>query len=654
MTKQFVLALGLLATTFAEAQPIKAVQLDLARQIETVEFVKEFSRRVAAAGYNTIFFYIEDRIRTETYPWISPEESYTVTQVKEMVDEAISYGLDVIPVLSPFGHVDRFLRHHEMMKYAEIKDGTRGRFSDQPSMFCPEDPAVQAWVEKYITEVAALFPGENFHFGFDEMDDLGFCPRCRELKREVGLAGLHLRGIEWAHRLARKLGKRMWIWTDFFSFFPEDFAKLPRDVIVCVGSYCPDMDRNGIRNNFGGRERCDLAAFAHDLGLEVVTIPWYNVENIRAIRDYSAKNSVEGQLFTQWELYDEFHGWHFPRVLAVAELWGRETSVVNDTWINAGVKAAFPSADARLRGAVAAVLAEENFWFDPPVYSDCADRSYPRAKILAWRTLLDILRAAPSHPGVGEVPVHPLSEEGLLDDLATRVEMSILCAEARNMGGRLVFPDRTAAETHVVKRLVADGERRWNELVARRLAQWKAWRPGPLTQEIKSLHASYGEFARAIGAVPDQAQQTEWLLETEVLMTDVYGIPYWKVEGRFGDEWRELASGAWKPRVGDDPHLVKKHVLSLDEPPSTLRIVHHGYGAGFLNHVSMRNRSRRIVPVRVLATHGNVRDVECLTSDDYRPARFGDPDCTAAMLDPELAKQEASVELQMGNAKFVK
>ena len=43
---------------------IRAVQLDLARQMESMEFLKGFIDFIAENHYNTLFLYLEWRVRT--------------------------------------------------------------------------------------------------------------------------------------------------------------------------------------------------------------------------------------------------------------------------------------------------------------------------------------------------------------------------------------------------------------------------------------------------------------------------------------------------------------------------------------------------------------------------------------------------------------
>ena len=65
---------------------LKAVQMDLARQIEPLDRVLEFFDLAQRCGYNAVVLYLEDRIRTESYPYAAPAEFYTPEEIRRMVD----------------------------------------------------------------------------------------------------------------------------------------------------------------------------------------------------------------------------------------------------------------------------------------------------------------------------------------------------------------------------------------------------------------------------------------------------------------------------------------------------------------------------------------------------------------------------------------
>ena len=269
------------------------------------------------------------------------------------------------------------------------------------------------------------------------------------------------------------------------------------------------------------------------------------------------------------------------------------------------------------------------------------------AKLPYWRTAVEDLRAAPSHPGVGPVPADPLSEPALLDDLAVRSEMTLLCFDAMESARYLADPARQPDVSRAEKARLGRMLARWNELAVRREEQWKAWRGNAGSELKERLHASLPKLVDKMLKVPDAAPDSEWIFEADVAMIDTHGAPNYVVEGRFGTEWRKIASGNWKPSNGGPSYSPKLLQASFVGRPDALRITQKGYGAGALCHVSLRNRSTRLVPASVLAVSGRVRDAVNLLTDDFRETRFGDPDCTAAVLDPRLATLESSVTLSL-------
>ena len=93
---------------------IRAVQLDLARQMESMEFLKGFIDFIAENHYNTLFLYLEWRVRTKTFD-IGKKDGYSAEELKEIIEYAETRGIDVIPGLAALGHAELIL---EQKKYA--------------------------------------------------------------------------------------------------------------------------------------------------------------------------------------------------------------------------------------------------------------------------------------------------------------------------------------------------------------------------------------------------------------------------------------------------------------------------------------------------------------------------------------------------------
>jgi len=137
---------------------LRAVQLDLARQMETVEFICQFIDFIADQGFNTLFLYLEWRVRTRTFD-LGAANGYDANEIKTIVDHAAARGVDVIPGIASLGHHDLIFADTTYHKFCELRNDVEGRHGGSPKMeFCPSLPEAKEFLCRYICEVAALFP----------------------------------------------------------------------------------------------------------------------------------------------------------------------------------------------------------------------------------------------------------------------------------------------------------------------------------------------------------------------------------------------------------------------------------------------------------------------------------------------------------------
>ena len=143
---------------------IRAAQLDLNRQKETMEFIRFYIDFLADNGYNTLLLYIAWRIKMNSHPYPTTEEAYTIDELKEIVDYAFKKGLKVIPTTN-LTFVNSLTRYPEMADMLE--DGTRF-WGSKRGNFCLSNPKVYRFIEDYLSELAEAVPSEYFHIGGDE------------------------------------------------------------------------------------------------------------------------------------------------------------------------------------------------------------------------------------------------------------------------------------------------------------------------------------------------------------------------------------------------------------------------------------------------------------------------------------------------------
>ncbi|MBR2905024.1 MAG: family 20 glycosylhydrolase, partial [Lentisphaeria bacterium] len=75
---------------------LRIAQLDLARQMETVPLIKNFIDLLAQFDYNTLFLYVEWRVRTKAFD-IGKEEGYSAGELKEIISYAAKKKIMIIP-----------------------------------------------------------------------------------------------------------------------------------------------------------------------------------------------------------------------------------------------------------------------------------------------------------------------------------------------------------------------------------------------------------------------------------------------------------------------------------------------------------------------------------------------------------------------------
>ena len=87
---------------------IIAFSIDLARQKERVDFVKNQMAFCKDNGYNTILLYLEAVVRTSVTEFFDNEDSYSLQEIADLVNYGESIGLDVVPAFETLAHMEKF------------------------------------------------------------------------------------------------------------------------------------------------------------------------------------------------------------------------------------------------------------------------------------------------------------------------------------------------------------------------------------------------------------------------------------------------------------------------------------------------------------------------------------------------------------------
>ena len=640
---------------FCEAGPweVRAVQLDLARQMETVPFVKGYLRFAKESGFNTVVLYLEGRVKTKSFPFRKDEESYTPDEMREVVAEAERLGIDLVPVVSVLGHAENFFGYPEMDGLSEEREGP-GRFpwAKNKCTFCHSLPGTREFLEKYLAEMFEIFPGKNFHVGLDESFNTGFCPLCRPKMEKDGLGALYGDVIAWAHGFLAKHGRRMWMWDDFFEYFPERIYDIPRNVVRCNWEYSNDVSLNrGPYGHFAERFRKNWLGWYERLGADGLVCPWRDPVNIDLMTRYGDSVNVHGGLVTQWEMSCNFHGIVMPTIRATGKWWSRGVRTTSlSEMMDESIAELFPELNATERGAVKVLLDTARRVYPPVDDLKWYRNGFPRGeKTDAERLAVSILKASALHPGEGEVNPDPFSSAAMLDDLVAQAELNLHWDFFSSVAPRMLGVKRDPAEMKRLKDRIRGVRPDIERLQKRRVAQENAWRPKCRPNWMKLPPNALRSTADRFLALPEEtAKDDEWQIELNFMLPDYHGIVTWNIYALVdGKRERIVKDGGWKPEEGERSYFERTIPVKLAKKPTALRIVYTGYSEAGLAYVALANRSGRLVPDGVTRTEGLVRDPAQVLEDTVAAAYFGDPRGREQMLQPKRGAPRCVMELSL-------
>lgn len=650
-----ILAAMLSLAGFAEVPfGVRAVQLDLARQMETVAFIKGFFKFAKDSGYNTIVLYLEGRVKTKSFPFRTDTDTYTPDQMREVVAEAASLGIDIVPVVSVLAHAENFVGCKEMQHLSEERE-TPGRFGGCGKMtFCHSLPETRAFLEGYLKEMFEIFPGKNFHVGLDESFNTGFCPICAPKMEGDGLGIIYMDVIDWAHGFLARNGKRMWMWDDFFEFFPERVKNVPKNVVMCNWEYSPDVSaERGPHGHFGERYRRDWVREYAERGVDSMVCPWSNVVNIERMSAYGEKAGASGALLTQWEMSAMFHSAALPVVRAVGRWWSSDIRMKSfDATLDIALAEIFPMLTDEERIAVKVLLYDcRRLRTSSDVLSYLGFKERPERRT-AEELAVKTLKASSLKPLSGDVPADPFSPAAILDDIVAQAEQKNHWDFFASIAPKLVSVRRMPEDVAAAKEEVRKREEGIAALCERRCAQEAAWRldcsPNGACAPFDALIA----MSKNVLAMDEtSAEDDEWQLEFEFVLPDFHGRPVWSVYAQVDDKWVELIKEKiWKPNPGENAYFERIVPLSvrLKTAPKALKVVCEGYGEAGLAHVALANRFVRFVPTGLASATGLVRSAENILEDTVSAAWFGDARTREQMLHPFRGKVESAITLSIG------
>lgn len=625
----------------------RAVQLDLARQMETVDYIREFTDFISGYNYNVLVLYLEGKIRTRSFPYPSEEHSYTVEQMKEVVANAGKKGVEVVPVISTLGHAELFLRHPELAQLAELREGRHGRFSDSEDVFCPSLKQTYGFLEQYLTEIADIFPSQYLHAGCDEVWDMGVCGLCRDrAEGEEGESGIFAKHMTDIHAIiSGKLNKKMIMWDDMFELYPAALDVIPRDVIMCCWNYDNLVDLPTA--HFLNRYREDTFAKYDKMGFTYIFAPSDGMSrNVRTFSEYAARHNALGGLLTTWEKSNRFLYENYPTIAFAGRLWDHPEAGNAEELFEECIKNIFGIDDPRFLDSIKA-LKDIKAW--PEMTTPKSFLRGPVSELEFERTrLFEVLAGALE--GYGGKIKTPLGRDVFEDILIylkrERVQHKLRVIVPGFYEPYHEGPGRKQKLKSELRRCLTQIQ----EIARARKEQWERYRKGIVPCHVESF---YEEFKNNIARLCDEAEEAG-LLTVYYFLPERYSAQkvalFLKYDGE--RDWQEVDEGVFKPICDGEPFYCISCPVSDTRIPKAVRIETWGYGGQGFTFLKVVSGAGSFVPVSIRNVEGQVSNPENLLVDDLKWCFMGEKDTKRACCNRGLADARHSLEILLASVVF--
>jgi hexosaminidase len=210
--------------------PWRGLLVDAGRHFEPVEVIERTLDGMAAVKLNVLHWHLSEdqgfRVESLRYPLLQGKGSdglfYTQSQIRDVVAYARDRGIRVVPEFDMPGHATSWF-----IGYPRYASGT-GPYEIQRTWgvfdptFDPTRESVYLFIDRFIGEMAALFPDPYWHIGGDEVNGVEWDanPRIRAFRRVHHFADDAALQAYFNQRLSRILtlhGKRMVGWDEILN-----------------------------------------------------------------------------------------------------------------------------------------------------------------------------------------------------------------------------------------------------------------------------------------------------------------------------------------------------------------------------------------------------------------------------------------------------
>ncbi|MBQ6846162.1 MAG: family 20 glycosylhydrolase [Oscillospiraceae bacterium] len=283
-----------------------STMIDVSRcAVLTVSGAKRIIDYLAVMGYSMLMLYTEDLIELPDYKYFGYMRGrYTANELRAIDDYAWQYGIEAIPCIECYGHMEKYLMWPEA-----------NPIKDMPKILLAREEKTFEFLEKLISTASSCFRSKRIHIGMDEATNMG---RGQFLTRHgyVHPSRIFTEYLERLVQITDKYGLKPMMWSDMYfrvpssngRYYNEDtivppevISKVPEGVELVFWHYGeePGCDDYMLKKH---KEFNRKIIFAGGLWGWIGHFPEnnYTLESVRCSLSACRKHNVKEAMATVW------------------------------------------------------------------------------------------------------------------------------------------------------------------------------------------------------------------------------------------------------------------------------------------------------------------------------------------------------------------
>ncbi|HEV7903134.1 MAG TPA: family 20 glycosylhydrolase [Pyrinomonadaceae bacterium] len=320
--------------------PWRGLLIDVGRHWQPIEVIKRNLDGMAAVKLNVLHLHLTEdqgfRIETKTFPKLYQSGSdnlyYTQDEVREIIAYARERGIRVVPEFDIPGHTTAWFVGHPELASAPGPYQIERRYGVHDAAMDPTREETYKFLDRFLGEMAALFPDAYMHIGGDEVTGKHWRlnPQIQAFIAKNNLRDKHGLQAYFNGRIARilqKHGKRMVGWDEMLH--PD----LPRDTVIQSWRGQQSL-ADGARQGYAG-----ILSNGYYLDYLDPAAQHYLVDPVGADSGLTGAESArvlggEACMWSEYVSMENIDSRIWPRLAAIAErLWSpREVRDVEDMY----------------------------------------------------------------------------------------------------------------------------------------------------------------------------------------------------------------------------------------------------------------------------------------------------------------------------------